>query len=113
MGKLVLKDGTEIDGGLASLSSDNRLMIHVPGNNIALAAIDFSNSEKTQKIVCYSSIYKYTYTGYTNLYAVQYVSSLDCVELWLKAVEGAPQSKDKEIIVPPEYVPAEVQNNGN
>lgn len=105
--KLVLKDGTEIINGFASKSSRNQLMVRIPGNNLAQAAIEFSNPEKTGTIICYYSIYKTTYVGYTNMYTVQYFEDSDYTEIWLKPVEGAETSVTEEIIVPGEYVPYE------
>ena len=105
--KLVLKDGTEIKNGFASRSSADRLMVRVPGNDIVKAATDFSNPEKTETIICYYSIYKTTYTGYTVMYSVQYFADGDYVEMWINPAEGAKTSMKQEIIVPGEYVPTE------
>lgn len=105
--KLVLNDGMEIIDGFASKSSANRLMIRVPGNNLASAAIEFSNKEKTKVIICYYSINKTTYTGFTDVYSVQYFSDEDYVEIWLN---GENTSVKEEITVPAVYVPAEVNN---
>ena len=108
--KLVLKDGTEIIGGFASKSSRDQLMIRIPGNNLAQAAIEFSNPEKTGTIICYYSIYKTTYVGYTNMYTVQYFEESDYVEIWLKPAEDVETSITEEIVVPAEYVPYEGGN---
>ena len=105
--KLVLKDGTEIKNGFASRSSADRLMVRVPGNDIVQAASMFSDPEKTETIICYYSIYKTTYTGYTVMYSVQYFSDGDYVELWINPAEGAKTSMKQEIIVPKEYVPSQ------
>lgn len=105
--KLVLKDGTEIKDGFASRSSRDQLMVRVPGNDLVKAATDFSNSEKTETIICYYSIYKTTFTGYTIIYSVQYFADGDYVEMWLEPAEGAKTSMKQEIIVPKEYVPFE------
>lgn len=105
--KLVLKDGTEIINGFASKSSANHLMIRIPGNNLVTAAVEFSNREKTEEITCYYSINKTTYTGFTDMYSVQYFSDEDYVEIWLN---GENTSVKQELTVPAEYVPAEVNN---
>ena len=110
MNKLVLNDGSEIIDGFASKSSRNQLMIRIPGNNIVEATLTFSDSDKTSTIVCYYSIYKTTYKGYTNMYTVQYFADGDYVELWLSPVDGVETSIDKEITVPEEYVPLETVN---
>ena len=107
--RLVLKDGTEIIGGFVSKSSTNQLMVRVPGNNIIEAAINFGDPNKTSEIVCYNSIYKFTYVGYTDMYSVQYFSDDNYVELWLAPVEGTQTSTNKEIVVPLEYVPSEMK----
>lgn len=65
MDKIVLNDGTEVVGGMISKSGKKQVLVSIPGNDIATAAILFSNPEKTQKMTCYFSIYKYEYTGYT------------------------------------------------
>lgn len=106
--RLVLKDGTEIIGGFASKSSRNQLMIKIPGNNLVEAAINFNDPNKTSEIICYYSINKTTYIGYTDMYSVQYFADGDYVEIWLQPAEGAETSVTKEITVPAEYVPGEV-----
>ena len=103
--RLVLKDGTVIKDGFASRSSRDQLMVRVPGNDLVKAATDFSNSEKTETIICYYSIYKTTFTGYTIIYSVQYFADEDYVEMWLEPAEGTKTSMKQEITVPKEYVP--------
>ena len=102
--KLVLKDGTEIIDGLAVKSGQDKLLIRIPGNNLAEAAITFSDPKKTEEIVCYSGIHKTTFTGYTDMYSIQYFADEDYVELWLK---GDETSMNDEITVPSIYVPEE------
>lgn len=108
--KLVLNDGTEIINGFASKSSRNQLMIRVSGNDIVNAAVMFSDPNKTETIICYYSIYKTTYTGFTIMYTVQYFADGDYVELWLKPVEDVTTTTEQETIVPKEYVPYEAGN---
>ena len=105
--KLVLKDGTEIKDGFASRSSRDQLMVRVPGNDIVKATLEFSDPEKTSIIVCYYSVYKTTYTGYTHIYSVQSFSEENYVEMWIEPVDGAKTSMKQEIIVPKEYIPFE------
>ena len=109
MNRLVLKDNTEIENGFASKSSRNQLMVRIPGNDMTGAVITFSNAEKTETIICYYSIYKTTYTGFTEMYSVQYFEDGDYVEMWLKPAEGVETTVEQEITVPKEYVPAEVE----
>ena len=108
MNKLLLKDNTEIENGFASKSSRNQLMVRLPGNDMAQAVTIFSNPEKTETIICYYSIYKTTYTGFTDMYSIQYFADDDYTELWLKPVEGVETSTEQEITVPKEYIPFEV-----
>ena len=108
--KLVLNDGTEIINGFASKSSRNQLMIRVPGNDIVQATLLFSDHEKTKEITCYYSIHKTIYTGYTDMYTVQYFSDGDYVEIWLRPEEDSDTSVEQEITVPKEYVPIETSN---
>ena len=105
--KLVLKDGTEIINGFASKSSANRLMVRIPGNDIAAAAVEFSNKEKTEEITCYFSIDKSVYTGFTDMYSIQYFAEENYVEIWLN---GEDSSVKQELTVPAEYVPVEANN---
>ena len=109
--KLVLKDGSEIIDGFASKSSNNQLMLRIPGNDLPSAAVEFSSPEKTETIICYYSIYKTTYTGYTLMFSIQYFSDMDYVEVWLKPAEGVTPTMEQEIVVPEEYVPMEVTSN--
>ena len=108
--KIVLKDGTEIKDGFASKSSRNQLMIRIPGDEMTQAVITFSNPEKTETIICYYSIYKTTYTGFTDMYSVQYFADDDYIEIWLKPADDAETSMEQEIVVPKEYVPMEVKS---
>ena len=103
--RVVLKDGTTINDGLVSKSSNNRLLVRLPGNQLVERTILFSDPNKTETIVCYSGAYKYTYTGYTVLYTIHYLEDTDCIELWLKLPEGVVPTFDKELIVPKEYMP--------
>ena len=102
--KLVLKDGTEIEGGFASRSSQNQLMVRIPGNDIVNATLTFSNPEKTAEITCYYGIHKTVYTGYTNVYSIQYFAGENRIELWLN---GEQTSMKDELTVPSIYVPEE------
>ena len=85
-------------------------MVRLPGNDMAQAVTIFSNPEKTETIICYYSIYKTTYKGFTDMYSVQYFADEDFTELWLKPAEGVETSTEQEITVPKEYIPLEVTN---
>lgn len=111
--RLVLNDGTTIDDGFASKSSANQLMIRVPGKDIAAAAVMFGDSQKTEIVVCYYGIYKYAYTGYTNMYSVMYFEEGNYVEIWLNAPEGTHAISTRELTVPAEYVPSEAAKEGS
>ena len=103
--KIILKDGTEIIDGVASRSANNNLMVRIPGDNLVPAAMEFSNPDKTQTIVCFNSIYKYTFVGFTDMYMIQYFSDGNFVELWLRAPEGGETSNSIEMVAPSEYFP--------
>jgi len=105
--KLVLKDGTEFPNGSASRLNNTQLMVRIPGNKIVEAASIFTDPKKTEVIVCYASVYKYTFTGYTEMYLVQYFADEDYTELWLKAPKDGETSMSKELTVPKEYMPFE------
>ena len=104
--RLVLKDGTEILNGIASRSSNNELMVRIPGNDIPTAVSLFNDTEKTETISCYHSAYKYVYTGYTVMHIIQYFDDGNYVELWLKADNGVETSVHQEAVVPDVYLPS-------
>lgn len=111
MNKIILYDGTEIDGGLAVLNAGtNQLFVSIPGTNITQAAITFGNYEKTQAIICYSGIYKFTYTGYTQISSI----GIDKHELKVHIyLAGSEVSHEMEYTVPEEYLPEEMRNNSS
>ena len=111
MNKIVLYDGTEIDGGLAVLNAGtNQLFVSIPGTNITQAAISFGNHEKTQAIICYSGIYKFTYNGYTQISSI----CIDPYELKVHIyLTGSEVSHEMEYTVPEEYLPEEMRNNSS
>ena len=106
--KLVLKDGTEILDGFASKSSNNQLMVRIPGNEIVETTIEFSDPNKTEEIVCYFSVYKNTYIGYTDIFSIQYFADENYVEVWLK---GENTSTKQEFTVPKEYLPEQMRGD--
>lgn len=106
MDKIIFKDGPEIEGGGAYKSSNDQLMVRIPGKDLMAAATLLSNPEKTAEIVFYTSIYKYTYKGFTELYSIQVFENY--VEGWLK---GENTNLEKEVTVPKEYVPWEADTN--
>ena len=67
MDKIILHDGTEIEGGIISRTGEKQIFISIPGTDIVNATLTFCDSDKTQEMVCFTSVYKYTYTGYTHL----------------------------------------------
>ena len=101
--KIILKDGTEILGGLVSRMNE-RLMVNVPGNDLVSAATLFSDPNKTSEIVFYYSVYKKTYFGFTQMYSVQYFADGDYVQVWLKG-DADSVSENTEYTVPEEYLP--------
>lgn len=105
--KLVLKDGTEIINGSASRFGEHDLMIRIPGNDFINAVEIFSDPNKISEITCYASIYKMVYTGYTQMYSIQYFTDEgnNYLEVWLRGTEV---NHTKEITVPRQYVPEQM-----
>ena len=110
--RLVLKDGTQIEGGFASRlinNSGSKLMVRVPGKDVAANAILFSDPNKTEEIICYTSVYKYTYTGYTQLYSIQCFEEDNYIEMWFNSADGN-VSYERHFTVPLEYLPKDMTN---
>ena len=111
MNKIVLYDGTEIDGGLAVKNAGtNQLFVSIPGTDITQAAIVFGNQEKTQTIICYSGIYKYTYNGYNQISSIGIDTYENKLHIYLT---GSELSNEFEYTVPEEYLPEEMRNNSS
>ena len=108
--KIVLKDGTEFLNGSAS-RSNNELLIIISGRDIVDATVTFSDPDKTEEIVCYYSVYKKTYFGFTQMYSVQYFSDEDQVHIWLKGAMDT-ISEMSEYTVPEEYLPESMLRSG-
>ena len=101
--RVVLNDGTTYSGASASMAGNgHQLLVSVPGDGMVQLALAFSDPEKISKIVCFNGVYKYTYTGFTELYSIQHFDEDNSVELWLR---GGNATKTRELIVPKEYVP--------
>ena len=101
--RVVLNDGTTYPGAVASSTKDmTQLMVSVPNGDMIGIAVTFSDPEKVSKIVCFNGVYKYTYTGFTEMTLIQRVPEDNSVELWLR---GGNAAKTRELIVPKEYVP--------
>ena len=111
MNKIVLYDGTEIDDGLAVKNAGtNQLFVSIPGTDLTQAAIVFGNQEKTQTIICYSGIYKFTYHGYTQICSIGIDIYENKVHIYLTGTE---LSNESEYTVPEEYLPEEIRSNSS
>ena len=64
--KIVLNDGTEIDGGTAGISSGGGLWIYFTGYTMMQAAMMFLDPQKTAKITFIGGDSEAVYEGYTN-----------------------------------------------
>ena len=64
--KIVLNDGTEIDGGTAGISSEGNLWLYFTGYTMMQTAMMFLDPEKTEKITFIGGETEYIYEGYTN-----------------------------------------------
>lgn len=107
MNKIVFNDSTEIENGLISVNSENQIFISIPGTDISRAASLFSNTNKTQKMICYFSVYKFTYTGFTVLSSISVNSVEDKLNIYMTSNNG---SKETEYTVPEEYLPEEMRS---
>jgi len=109
--RVVLDDGTTFVGARASHSSTGELMVVIPNGKLINAAIAFSDPKKTAHILCFNGIYKYTFSGYDDMYLIQQFDDPNRIELWLR---GGNITKKKETSVPKEYLPEneEVNENG-
>lgn len=105
MNKLVLKDGTEIIDASAS-RADDRLLISIPGNNLAEAALTFSDPEKTEEIQSYFGVKKHTFYGFTDMRVLQYMEPSNSMEIWMK---GTDVSDESEYTVPEAYLPKDMR----
>lgn len=101
--KLVFKDGTEVINGFASKTSSNeKLMLRIPGNDLVNATLLASNPEKTGEITCYYGVTKTVYSGFTSLFSIQFFADENYVEVWLK---GENTSTHQEYTVSEMYLP--------
>lgn len=109
MNKIVLKDGTEIENGSISKSiSDKQIYISIPDMSLVEATLLFSLSSKTDEMVCYADIRKFTFTGYTIIDSVG-VDGDGSVHIYMSG--SGDTSINMEYTVPEEYLPKEWRTN--
>lgn len=68
--RLILNDGTEIEGGYAGISSRGNLWLWFTGYTMAQAVMMFLDTEKTEKIVFMASETEEVYEGYTEMKSI-------------------------------------------
>lgn len=116
MNKIVLNDGTEIENGLIAIDSPKQIFVSIPGTNIVEATLRFCNHENTKVLICYDSIYKRTFKGFTHFSSVYVNTDQDVIEMHLS---GDEVSVKTEYTVPEIYLPEEMRHeeedeeNGN
>ena len=108
MNKIVLNDGTEIENGLIAIDSPKQIFVSIPGTNIVEATLRFCNHENTKVMVCYDSIYKRTFKGFTHFSSVYVNTNQDVIEMHLS---GDDVSVETEHTVPEIYLPEEMRTN--
>jgi hypothetical protein len=107
--KLILKDGTEIEGGAVSLSAPKQIYVSVPGTDLVSAVQTFSDPKKTEEMTYLFSVYKKVYKGFTSLGSAGISPSGDTVELYLT---GDDPSVESSFTVPEEYLPESMRPEG-
>lgn len=108
MNKIVLNDGTEIENGLIAIDSTKQVFVSIPGTNIVEATLRFCNHENTKVMICYDSVYKRTYKGFTHFSSVYVNTAMDRIELYMN---GDDVSVENEYTVPEIYLPEEMRTN--
>jgi hypothetical protein len=68
--KLILNDGTEIEGGHAGISSRGNLWMWFTGYTMAQAVMMFLDPEKTERIVFMAGETEEVYEGYTEMTSI-------------------------------------------
>lgn len=103
--KVVLNAGQEIEGATISRAMWNRglALIRIPGNDIVQATILFGNSQNTNKMIHYYSVYKDTYTGYTIINSISINKDDNVIEIWITG-DGNEQY-EHGYTIPDEYIP--------
>lgn len=68
--KLILNDGTVIEGGYSGLSSRGNLWLWFTGYTMAQAVMMFLDPAKTEKIIFMAGDTEEIYEGYTNMTSI-------------------------------------------
>ena len=110
MNKIVLNNGVEIFEGLISIDGPKRIYASIPGNDIVQAALLFGDSEKTRVMICYTGVFKITYTGFTNINSIGIDDFNDKTNIYLN---GEDVNIKKEYTVPEEYLPEEMRTDSS
>lgn len=108
MDKIILNDGTIIEGGVVSPAGKKQIFVSVPKNDIVRTVSLFSDFNKVEEITFYSSVYKRVYSGYTQLGSVNIAD--DEIQLYLNGENG---SVEVSYTVPEEYLPEEMRTKGD
>lgn len=106
MDKIVLNDGSVIEGGSIAKSTDKQIMVTVPGEDIVQATITFGNPAKTEKMEFYYSVYKITFRNFTTVGSVAVDSYKHAVHVYISGENG---TIEREYTVPEIYLPEEMR----
>ena len=106
--KIVLNDGTEIEGGIISVSSSNQIMVIIPGTNLVDNIIMLSDMNKTQVMEFYYSIYKETYTGYVSITSTAINTDKNETHIYMT---GENPSHKREFTVSDLYAPKDLRKD--
>lgn len=110
MDKIVLNNGFEIQDGVISQDGPKRVLVIIPEKDIVQAALLFGDSEKTKIMVFYTSVYKYTYTGYNTINSMSVDPDRNKTLIYLS---GEDTHVEHEYTVPEIYLPEEMRTTSS
>lgn len=113
MDKIVLNNGREIEGAtvVRPVWSDHMITVSAPNTDLVQMAILFGNSENTKNIEYYTTILKYTYTGYTTLANIGINYDGTGIDVSLKGDESA--KMEQSYTIPHNFIPEVIANSIN
>lgn len=108
MDKIVLNDGTEIENGIITRDmTDKQIFIEIPGTNIVDAMFLFGDPNKTQKMICYIDVRKFTFAGYTTISSASLDPDGTKLHVYMTGENG---HREMEYTVPEIYLPKEMRS---
>ena len=115
MDKIKLNNGREIEGATIARATwaepEKQIVVSIPDGDVIELAILFGNSENTQKIECYQSIYKDIYYGYTTVLVISQSNIGAGYEIILKGDKNA--HWEREYTIPSNFIPEVIAESIN